>query len=285
MRGIREWTKQAAGVFLLIAAVFLAGCFGDEQVKDSGERIYAVVDGVPMTESDLMSIVPREFQTSLTPAYRKELIREWVETELLYQEAVRLGIDREPQIARILENTRRNLLSNEILERKLAEIPEPSDDDLREFFENHEDYFILPSDEYEVRYALFDNMDDAKDFYAQVKKGVSFSDLAEKESKDPSADRGGSLGTVNEGSVEQAVWEAIVSTHDRLGLTKISSPFKVIDGYGIVIVDAIYERGTTKPFEDIRGQIRDYYMVDKRLEAREAFLDSLVTISEIEYRF
>jgi len=285
MAGLHKNLSVWRAIVVVITPVLLSGCFGSEQTKETGERIYARVNDEAMTESDLKAIVPREFYNSISSTYRREIIREWVNTELLYQEALRLELDKEPHISRILENSRRELLSNEILERKLAEIPTPSDEDLRRYYKEHSDYFVLPSDEFEIRYALFDNMDDAKDFYNKVKRGASFSELAATESKDPSSSLGGSLGIVNVESVEPAIWDSVVSTYERLGLTKISSPFKCIDGFGIVIVDAVYERGSTKPFEVVRDQVQDYFMLEKREEMKETYLKTLMSGSRVEYQF
>jgi len=281
---VRFQKKRSVSV-VIVLLLALGSCFRSKETSETGERIYASVNGANLTESEFRALVPPEFFDRITPVHKKEIVREWVNNEMLYQEALRLNIDKEPEIARILKKSRRDLLSAEILERKMADVQVPGDDELKRYYDEHSDYFILPSDEYKVRFALFDNMKDAKDFYDQVKRGASFSDLAIKESKDPTAQTGGILGTVNEELVEPAIWEAVVSTFERLGLTKISSPFSVIDGFGIVIVDEVYERGTLKPFESVRDHVLDYYMIEKREEAKQSLLLQLMKQAKIEYHF
>lgn len=283
-----RFQKNYFPYWVLITCIFsitVCGCFDSEESGETGERIYATVNGANLTESELRTLVPAEFYERLTLVHKKEIVKEWVNNEVLYQEALRLDIDKEPEIARILEKSKRGLLSTEILERRLADIKIPGEDELKQYYEEHSDYFILQGDEYVVRYALFDNMNDAKDFYAQVKKGDSFSEIAEKKSKDPSAKLGGELGSVNEESVEPAVWNEIINTFERLGLRKISSPFSVIGGFGIVIVDEVYEMGTLKPYESVREQILDLYMIDKREEAKKSLLLKLLAGAEVDYRF
>jgi len=272
----------AAVCALVIVA---AGCSDYSEKGEIEERVYAEVNGVGLTESELRALVPPEFYDRLTPSHKKDIVRQWVDEELLYQEALRLGIDKEPKIARILEKSKRDLLSAEIIERRIAEIEPPTEEQLRRYYEENSDYFILQGNEYEVRYASFDNRNDARRFYDKVKKGASFSELAKAESKDPSARNGGSLGIVNEHSVEQAVWDEIVNTYNRRGLRKISDPFTVSDGFGIVIVDKVYEAGTIKPFESVREQVLDYYMMEKREEAKRSFLRQLAAKAEIRYNF
>lgn len=249
------------------------------------ERIYATVNESNLTETDFHSLVPEEFINTLTPTHKKEIVKEWIDTELLYQEAVKLGIDKEPRIARILEKTRRDLLSSELLARRAADITTPSDDELNKYYESNSDFFVLQNDEYLVRYALFDTIENARNFYNKVKRGDSFSDLAKVESKDTSARDGGSLGTVNEESIEPAVWNEIINTYQRLGVKKISSPFNVVEGFGIVIVDEVYKAGSLKPFEMVRDQVLDYYMREKREEAKKVLIEGLEKKAKIEYMF
>ena len=68
-----------------------------------------------------------------------------------------------------MKNSKRDLLRNELLERRLGNIEIPSEKELREYYEAQKDNFILLADEYRVRYTLFDNMKDAQDFWNKVK--------------------------------------------------------------------------------------------------------------------
>ncbi len=268
-----------------MCAVFCAGCFksGDTEAIDEG--VYVTVNGKALTESGLMAIVPKGFYDRLTRDHKRKIIEDWVNRELLYQEASRRGIDQEPDIKRLIENSNRNLLSNELLERELAEIPNPSDEVLKQFYEEHKDYFQLQTKEYEVRYALFDNRNDALSFRRKVKNNVSFSELAKELSKDPSANDGGSLGVVSEESVEPALWDAIMSTVHKYGLIKISDPFMVIDGWGCVIIDNEYEAGMIKPFDLVRDLVRDMYIAEQRENRQEELIKNLTLEADIKYLF
>ena len=283
MRRIFEKLRWYALAF--VAVILMAGCSSEDRQARSSEPVYVTVNGATLTESEFRSIVPAEFYDTLTPEHKREIVHDWVNRQLLYQEAVTEKIDREPVISRILEDSRRDLLSTELLERKIAEIGTPSDTELIRFYEESKDNFILDGDEYRVRYASFDNIKDAQSFWSRVKQGASFSDLAMEESRDPSAADGGNLGFISEPTVEPALWEATVNTYETLGIGKISSAFSVIDGWGIVIVDAVLKRGATKPFADVRDQVIDYYMVDKRDEIKNDLLSRLTSEADINYHF
>lgn len=269
--------------FVILTLLVICGCFESKKKDEVQEPVYATVNGIPLTESDLKAIVPKDFYERLTPEHKKKIVEEWINKELLYQEALRLGIDKEPEIKRLLLNSERNLLSNELLERTISDIKIPGDAELKKYYEEKKESFVVHSIEYRIRYALFDNKKDASEFYNKVKKNESFSALAKELSKDPNSQSGGNLGIVNEESVEPAVWETILSTIDKYGIKKISDPFKVIDGWACLIVDEVLGPNTVKPFEDVRDLVKDMYLTEASEKAQEAFMKGLAAKAKITY--
>jgi peptidyl-prolyl cis-trans isomerase C len=265
----------------VVCVVVILGC-GDDASR-TNERVYATVNDILLTESALRERVPSDIFDILSPENKREVVREWVEQELLYQKALELGIESERDIARILDNVKRDLLVTEFLERSLLMNDDISESVLKTYYESHTDYFIRLSDEYSIRYASFDNLRDAQRFYNSVKRGATFSDLAEETSRDQSAVDGGKLGIVGEQSVEPSVWEAIVNTFETLGDGRISNPFNVIDGYGVVIIDGVYKRGTIRGFEQARDQVLDYYRLERREEEKTNLLRSLETAADVRF--
>jgi len=269
-------------VLIIILSIIISGCF-DSRENEINEQIYATVNGTYLTESGLRAIVPKEFYERLTPEHKRKIVEEWVNKELLYQEALRIGIDKEPEIQRLLLNSKQNLLSNEFLERELSNIKIPGEDELKKYHEDNKEFFILDAVEYRIRYALFDNSKEATSFYRKVKNNESFSELAQEFSKHPSSNSGGDLGIVNEESVEPNIWEAINSVYSRSGLRKISDVFTVNDGWGCVIVDEVFEPESLKPFEYVRDLVIDMYMAEKREEAKISLIKKLYTKADIRF--
>ncbi|MFA6470674.1 MAG: peptidyl-prolyl cis-trans isomerase [Candidatus Latescibacterota bacterium] len=267
----------------LILSIAYFGCSGKSENNEANEKVYARVNDAKLTESSLQALVPKDFYDKLTAEHKKEIISEWVNNELLYQEALRQKIDKNPEIARIIENSKRTLLSNELLESSAENANTPSEKDMRKYYEEHKDNFVLQSSEYKVRYALFEEKKKADYFWKKVKGKADFSELAKEESKDPSAPKGGDIGIINEESVDPQIWRAIIDTVSKYGLGKISNPFKVSDGWACVIVDDKSEAGGVKPFEKVRDQILDIYSVEKREEARSALLKKLAANAKIKY--
>ena len=269
-----------SGLTLILLA---AGCSRANKGGEANDTIYAAVNDAQLTESGLKELVPSDYYNQLTSEHKKEIVSEWVNSELLFQEALRQGLDADPEIKKIIENTRRSLLINELLERTFGEMKTPEAAVLRKYYDEHKRNFALQEREYRVRYAAFDSKREADDFWQQVKNRRSFSELAAERSKDQSAKSGGELGIVNQESVADEIWQAIENTVKNYGLVKISEPFRTADRWGCVIVDEVFEIGSTKPFEAVRDQVLELYMTDRRGMARNEFLKKLASKARIVY--
>ena len=90
---------------------------------------------------------------------------------------------------------------------------------------------------------------------------------------------------VNEEFIEPAIWENIISTKTNRGLRKISEVFRVINGWGCVIVDEEFEVESIKPFEYVRDMVLDLYMAEKREELQKKLIKRLSAKAEIKYEF
>ena len=270
-------------LLVFFMGVLLSGCFFSRDGKKTKDQAFVTVNGSVLTESVFKSLVPEEIYDRLGEEQKKEIVKDWVNNELLYQEALRRDIDKNPYVVRILENTRRNLLRNELLESVYVTIKSPDDKVLKDFYEERKDYFILVNDEYKIRFAMFETEDNAKDFWKKVKDGEPFTRLAQETSKVPDFQIGGETGIVSREMVEPAIWEEIIKTINELGLVKISEPFAVVDGWMCLIIDEVYKQGSVLPFEAVHDQVLDMYLVEKRQEARDAFLEELQKKASIKY--
>ena len=273
--------KVSVSVFFM--GVLLSGCFFSRDGKKTKDQAYVTVNSSVLTESVFKSLVPDEIYDRLGEEQKKEIVKDWVNNELLYQEALRRDIDKNPYVVRILENTRQNLLRNELLESVYVTIKSPDDKVLKDFYAERKDYFILVNDEYKIRFAMFETEDDVKDFWKKVKDGDPFTRLAQETSKIPDFQIGGETGLISREMVEPAIWEEIIKTINELGLVKISEPFAVVDGWMCLIIDEVYKQGSVLPFEAVHDQVLDMYLMEKRQEARDAFLEELQKKASIKY--
>ena len=126
-----------------------------------------------------------------TPELRKNLRDMLINQEIVAQEAVKRGIDKQPPVAARIELDRQSVLVNAYFDDMLKKNP-ITDDMLKKEYERLKPQ--MPAKEYRVRHILVQKEDDAKNLIAQIRKGGSFEKLAAEHSIDPgSKARGGDL--------------------------------------------------------------------------------------------
>jgi len=113
----------------------------------------------------------------LRTAIRQELINR----ELMAQEAVKKGLDKNPEAATRLEIARLNVLVQIYLQ-EIARTTPLTDDALKKEYERVKAQ--VGSKEFKARHILLEKEDEAKEIIAQIKKGASFEKLAVEKSKD-----------------------------------------------------------------------------------------------------
>jgi len=140
---------------------------------------------------------------------REIIINKLISSELVYQEAQRIGLDKQPDYVAKEELGRRELLVNTFLQDYLKKNP-VSDADTKAAYEKFKTE--MGDKEYSARHILVATEAEAKDVIAQLGKGGDFAKIAKEKSKDPgSKDKGGDLGWFSPGGMVKPFSEAVVA--------------------------------------------------------------------------
>jgi len=233
--------------------------------KDTATAAPAVrVNGIEISRA----AIAREIQNhpADTPgAARQEAARALVVRELLVQEAGRLGI--EPADTPDAEGRRE--AEDEALVRALVEagvdVPDPTDDECRRFYEGNRDRFRSP-DIYEAAHILFAAPRDDEEAYTEADRQArdtiahlreeprNFADLARTLSACPSAKTGGNLGQISTGQTTPEFEAALAAMQPG---TLCDDPVHTPYGAHVVRLDRKID-GTVLPFEAVAAEIADY---------------------------
>jgi peptidyl-prolyl cis-trans isomerase C len=185
-----------------------------------------------------------------SPEMRKGIRDALINQEVVAQEAIKRGLDKQPLVAARLELDRQTALVNAYFEDYLRRNP-INDDMLRKEYERLKPE--LPAREYKVRHILVEKEDEAKSIIAQIRKGGSFEKLAGEHSKDPgSKARGGDLDWAPAERYVKPFAEAV--TRLKKG-AMTEAPVQTDFGFHIIRVDD--ERATKIPtFEEAKPQLQ-----------------------------
>ena len=237
---------------LLPAALALALSVAPALAAQSSNPATAKVNGTTIPEYRLEVAVKSQLAQGQkdTPELRKQIREFLINQEVVAQEAVKKGVDKQPEVAGRIELDRVGMLANAYFEDFFRKNP-ITDDMLKKEYERVKSQ--APAKEYRVHHILVEKEDDAKNIIAQIKKGASFEKLAAESSTDTgSKARGGDL---DWGPAERYVkpfGEAL--TKLKKG-QMTDTPVRTDFGYHVIRLDD--ERAAKIPsFEDAKQQLQ-----------------------------
>ena len=164
-----------------------------------------------------------------------------------------------------------------------AKIPEPAEQELKDFYEEHKEEMIVPE---QVRAGhIVKHVDADTDTQAafeaileikmKLDAGEAFEDLATEHSDCP--ERAGDLGWFSRGQMVEEFEDVVFA----MKAGEVSDIFLTQFGYHIARVDN-RRVAETLPFEDVRDRIAEELLQQKRSTAGEEFIDALKARATIE---
>ncbi|MDP2309354.1 MAG: peptidylprolyl isomerase [Pseudomonadota bacterium] len=283
-------------VLLSLCLLGLAACDGSVGAKDAavspeakadvGETL-ASVNGEVVGSKEFEQAAARKAPASgdaLSAEEKKEVLDSLVEEKLLYAEALRKHLDRDPKVQKVMVNT---LLREDVY--STVKNGDFNDEMLQTYYEEHKSEFVVP-EKVQIKRILIKvteaRPDDAAKLEAErirgeiVKTPDSFKDLAAKFSEDPYKRRGGDVGFVSKEG-KPGLDAAIVDKAFSLETGAVSDVFKTTDGYNVVQVAARREQ-VERTFQQMKGSVLRKVKNDKMKELYDGYVAKLKTGATIQ---
>jgi peptidyl-prolyl cis-trans isomerase C len=224
----------------------------------------AVVNGVAIPEQRLdlrVKIVTSQGQPD-TPELRKAVREDLVSVEIMTQEAVKKGLDKQAEVAQQLELAKQSVLVSAYVQDYLKSHP-VSDQAVSDEYNKWK--ASLGDKELHVRHILVDSEQEAKEIAARLKKGGknnTFEKLAQKSKDAGSREHGGELGWVPVGKISETFVKPFAEALTGLKKGEVSEPVESKFGWHIIEIED--ERDLKAPtLEEMKPQIT------QRLQQRE----------------
>jgi peptidyl-prolyl cis-trans isomerase C len=216
----------------------------------------ATVNGVaiPQERVDLrIKIVTGQGQPD-SPELRKAIRDDLVNIEMMSQEAIKKGMDKQGETVQQLELARETVLVGAFVQDYVKSHP-ISDAALADEYKKVK--ASLGDKEYHIRHILVDTEKEAKDIAAKLKKGGkdnSFDKLAVKSKDAGSKERGGDLGWIPVGNVSTTFVKSFADAVIALKKGQISEP--VQSQFGWHVIELEDERDLKMPsLEELKPQL------------------------------
>ncbi len=148
-------SNQISFILFILAVVMFVSCS-----KENPEQNYlAKVDDSYLTDSELAKDIDTN---NIQQSRKSEFIRNWVDTEVLYKEALDKNIDNEEEYVRITQKAKKELAKSFLIQKFFDEHPvEFKPQDLIDYYESRKATFKLFFDTYLYNALSFDDEDKA----------------------------------------------------------------------------------------------------------------------------
>ena len=225
--------------------------------------VLAKVGDVELTKDDMIRIMrnlPQEQQQQVAGVEgRKQLLNEMVAGELFYLQGKAEGFDTEAKYQELVAEAQRTILQQYTMQKVLGNI-NVSEEDMKAYYEDNKAKYQAGATA-KASHILMAEEDAIKNVQAEIADGLSFAEAAEKYSTCPSKERGGDLGSFEQGRMVPEFEEVAFSQE----IGAISDPVKTQFGYHLILVEERSE-ASAKSFEEVTEQIGQEMTYQKQTE-------------------
>ena len=271
---MKNW---AAIALLSVPLAVLPGC-GDDAEKQSmemrGGEIVRVGASI-LTEADLENLLPEGEKIPFSPEEKRAFVDRWVDTEIIFQGAVRRGLMNDPRIQARLRSLEQEYLADHLVYLELRDKTRVTEDEVEEYFRAHEREYMF---EYRVSHILVNTLEDAEKV-SELLETRSFSWVANRHSVDPVTKRGGDLGYLTKGNMIPEFETVIFNMKPN----EVSDVVKSDFGYHFIKLVGMRESLVKVDLIDVRAQIMNALMIEKREQVYREFLEELKSTADVEY--
>ncbi len=266
---------KSTQVFVAVALACTAGLLSCSRQSQQKEDV-ARVDGQTLT----MESVYRQIDTTngVSEMQVRMFARQWVNSELLFQEAKRLGLDNSDEVRKNLEDVQRQLTINALLEKEVFnDKPQSvSKDEVDIYFRNHQEEFVLREDIVHVSLVIFAERKPADEFRESALHGQGWVPSV-AEFQDPTQHDSPIITKTDSAFFTQAtlfpakLWKVA----SALGGGEVSFPVRTTAGYFVILLLGSYSRGATPPVEYVGDAIRGRLVMEKRQQRYAEYIETL----------
>jgi hypothetical protein len=237
-----------------------------------------VQDKTPVARIDNQTLVLEEIRahidTSREPSETQiqQYIQRWLTEESLYREAIDRGLDHTDEMNQKVEDVRRQLSINALLEKEVySRQPDIfAAQEIRQYYDAHLKEFNVLHDMALVSYALFKNRDAATEFRNLILKGTPWNAALNQQSQSVMARVDSTYRT--QATLQPAELWRVASTSTG---HEFSFPISTEHGYYILVVWKFIKEGQTTDLTLVEQEIRGRLTVERRRQLFNQLVQTL----------
>ena len=270
------------GMLLFLSFLF-SGC-QKPQEKALGEKELVRINEASISLEEFQQMLEKQPLEGKMKLLSEKGTRDFLESyviprEVLYQEAKAKGLDKNQATLAKIEDARRAILIDALLEEVLRRKGEVSEGEIERYYKENQALFMEPQ-EIKIRHIVVNTEPALKEVVTKLSQGESFEKLASAYNIGKFKEDGGNLGYIRRGQLAPPFAqfeEAAFSLRKRGEISDVvSTPY----GYHIIRLEDM--RGSTlRPLNQVKERIRFYLQPKKKQEAYLAYVKETRSKSKI----
>jgi peptidyl-prolyl cis-trans isomerase C len=264
--------KTGLIVSALMMAITLTGCSKEGDIAKSSQVLAKVGDKeITMSYFERhMDKLPESVQRlAIEKTGKKALLEGMINREILYDEALRKDLDKDVEIKRRLEDIKKELITNALIQREIIDKLKIEDQEVEEYYRNNPDEFRNRK-EIRISQIIVPDKKVAGEVMERLRAKADFAELVSKYSTDkPSAARKGDVGYFTYKQLPEVVRDSVF----RLGAGEISQPYEIGGHYEIYRITD--KRAVSYSFEQIKEPLKKQLLEKRFKESLKTMLDNL----------
>ncbi|MCX6168568.1 MAG: peptidylprolyl isomerase [Ignavibacteriales bacterium] len=263
------------------AVIICIGCFSFTgcSKKETPDKYVVKVNDAVLTEEQIKSALSQE---SNRGKYRSEFIHDWIENEILYQQAAKEGILEEKKFNSIVEQSKKEIAAALFINKLLSENKiEPTEDELRKYYEANKEEFRLTDDLFRFNIAYLNDFNTA----------IQFRNMAIENSWNSSLNKyrmESSIISYQSGQLYKkyqlqptSLLRSVAGLQkDEVSLVIETEPSK----FAVVQLTEKLDKDTIPSFDDSKEEVRERLTMIKRKDFLRLYIDKLIEDHNLEIK-
>ncbi|OGP99547.1 MAG: hypothetical protein A2026_19810, partial [Deltaproteobacteria bacterium RBG_19FT_COMBO_46_12] len=254
---------------LLFLSISLSGCQKTGQ-EGLGKKELVRINDVSISLEEFQQMLEKQPLEGKMKLLSEKGTRDFLENyviprEVLYQIAKKKGLDKNKEILAKIEDTRRIILIEALLDEALRGSGEISEEDIQRYYKENQTLFTEPQ-EVRIRHIVVNSEPTLKEVVTKLSRGESFEKLASTYNIGNFKDDGGNLGYIRRGQLAPPFAEFEEAAFSLKKRGEISEVVRTPFGFHIIRIEDM--RGSAlRPLNQVKERIRFFLQPKKKQEA------------------
>ncbi len=261
--------KTTLFIFCFLVLIGLIQCkkSGDETL---GRKELVRINGRSITIEEFRQLSEKQPLEGKMRLIDEKGMRDFLENyvitrEVLYQEAKKRGFDKNEEILAKVEDFRRAMMIDGLIEEVLKGRGEVTEEEIQKYYRENKALFTEPL-EIKIRHIVVNSEPVLKEVLTRLSRGESFEKLASTYNIDRSREDGGNLGFIRRGQLAPSFAQFEEAAFSLRNKGDISEVVRTPYGFHLIQLDEM--RGThLRPLDQVKEKIRFFLQAKKRQEA------------------